>query len=136
MVAYFEAIDKALGYYNSYNRIALIGDFNSEDHKNCMETFLYQHNLENIVKERTRFKNSSKPSNIDLFFTNNSSYFKNAKKFLMGLSDFHKLVTAMPKISFPKTKPLEINYRNYKHLNEYRINKARKLDFNDSDIQT
>lgn len=51
MVAYFEAIDKALGYYNSYNRIALIGDFNSEDHKNCMETFLYQHNLENIVKE-------------------------------------------------------------------------------------
>ena len=98
--------------------MALIEDFNSEDHKNCMETFLYQHNLENIVKERTRFKTSSKPSNIDLFFTNKSSYFKNAKKFLMSFSDFHKFVTAMLKISFPKTKPLEINYRNYKHLNE------------------
>ena len=64
---YFEALDKALDCYNSHDRIVLIGDFSSEDHETCMETFLYQYNLKNIVKEGTRFKNSSKPSTIDLF---------------------------------------------------------------------
>ena len=53
---YFEALDKALDCYSSYDRIVLIGDFNSEDHETCMETFLYQHNLTNIVKEGTCFK--------------------------------------------------------------------------------
>ena len=48
---YFEALDKALDCYSSYDRIVLIGDFNSEDHETCMETLLYKHNLTNIVKE-------------------------------------------------------------------------------------
>ena len=86
-----------------------------------METFLYQHNLENIVKEITCFKTSSKPSTIDLFLTNSSSYFQNTKTFFSCLSDFHKLVT-MLKISFPKNRPLQINYRNYIYLNEYSFN--------------
>ena len=81
---YFEALDKALDCYSSYDRIVLIGDFNSEDHETCMETFLYQHNLTNIVKEGTCFKNSSKPSTIDLFLTNKSSYFHSTKTFFNG----------------------------------------------------
>ena len=100
----FESLDKALDCYSSYDRIVLIGDFNSEDHETCMETFLYQHNLTNIVKEGTCFKNSSKPSTIDLFLTNNSSYFQNTKTFFTGLSDFHRLVTTTLKISVPKKK--------------------------------
>ena len=55
---YFEALDKALDCYSSCGRIVLIGDFNSEDHETSMETFLYQHNLTNIVKEGACFKNS------------------------------------------------------------------------------
>ena len=101
-----------------------------------MENFLYQHNLTNIVKEGTCFKNSSKPSTIDLFLTNNSSYFQNTKTFFTGLSDFHKLVTTTLKISIPKNKPLQINYRNYKHFNEYSFNEDLKLAFNNTDIQT
>ena len=80
---HFEALDKALDCYSSNDRIVLIGGCNSEDHKTYMETFLYQHNLENIVenivKKGTCFKNSSKPSTIDLFLTNNSSYFQTTK---------------------------------------------------------
>ena len=131
-----EALDKALDCYSSYDRIVLIGDFNSEDHETCMETFLYQHNLTNIVKEGTCFKNSSKPSTIDLFLTNNSSYFQNTKTFFTGLSDFHKLVTTTLKISIPKNKPLQINYRNYKHFNNDSFNEDLKLAFNNTDIQT
>ena len=101
-----------------------------------METFLYQHNLENIVKEGICFKNSSKPSTTDLFLTNNSSYFQNTKTFFTGLSDSHKLVTTMLKISIPKNKPLQTNYRNYKHLNEYSFNEDLKLAFSNTDIQT
>ena len=61
---YFKALDNALDYYSSYDRIVLIGDFNCEDHETCMETFLYQHNLKNIVKEGTCFE---KTFHIDLF---------------------------------------------------------------------
>ena len=42
---YFEALDKALDCYKSYDRIVLTGDFNSEEQETCMETFFYQHNL-------------------------------------------------------------------------------------------
>ena len=101
-----------------------------------METFLYQHNLKNIVKESTCFKNSLKPSTIDLFLTNSSSYFQNTKTFFTGLSEFHKLVTTMLKISFPKRKPLEVNYRNFKHLDEFSFNEDLKLAFDNTDVQT
>ena len=101
-----------------------------------METFLYHHNLKNIVKEITCFKNSSKPSTIDLFLTNNSSYCQDTKTFFTGLSDFHKLVTTMLEISFPKSKPLEINYRNYEHLDEFSFNEDLKPAFDNTDVQT
>ena len=61
------------------------------------------------------------------FKTNNSSYFQNTKTFFIGLSDFHKLVATMLKISFPKSKPLKINYSNYKHLDEFSFNEDLKL---------
>ena len=54
----------------------------------------------------------------------------------MGLSDFHKLVTTTLKISIPKNKSLQINYRNYKHFNEYSFNEDLKLAFSNTDIQT
>ena len=33
-------------------------------------------------------------------------------------------------------KPLQINYRNYKYLNEYSFNEDLKLAFSNTDIQT
>ena len=59
--------------------------------------------------------------------TNNSSYFKNTKTFFTGLSDFHKLVTTALKNSIPKSKPMQINHRNYKHLNKYSLNEDLKI---------
>ena len=76
-----------------------------------------------------------KPSTIDFFLTNNSSYFQNTRTFFTGPSDFHKLVTTILKISIPKNKPSHINYRNYKYLNEYSFNEDLKLSFNNTDIK-
>ena len=42
----------------------------------------------------------------------------------------------MLKISFSKSKPLEINYRNYKHLDELSFNEDLKLAFDNTDVQT
>ena len=46
------------------------------------------------------------------------------------------MVTTTLKISIPKNKPLQINYRNYKHFNEYSFNEDLKLAFSNTDIQT
>ena len=100
-----------------------------------METFFYQFNFQNIVKKGTCFKNSSKPSTTNLFLTNDSSYFQNTKTFITGLSEFHKLVTKMLKMSFPKDKPLQINYRKYKHINEYSFNEDLKVTSSNTNIQ-
>ena len=100
-----------------------------------METFLYQHNLKNIVEEGTCLKNSSKPSTIYLFLTNNSSISRTQKHFLR-VSALYKLVTTTLKISIPKIEPLQINYRNYKHINECIFNEDLKLAFSNTDIQT
>ena len=41
----------------------------------------------------------------------------------------------MLKISIPKNKPLQENYRNYKHLSKYSFNEDIKLAFNNTGIQ-
>ena len=62
--------------------------------------------------------------------------FPENKKIFTHLSDFHKFVTTVLKISFPKNKPWQINYRNYKHLNECSFNEDLKLALINTDIQT
>ena len=42
--------------------------------------------------------------------------------FLTGLSDFHKLFLSVFKTAFPKSKPKEITYRNFKKFSEETIN--------------
>ena len=55
-------IDKALDAYSNYDTVLLAGYFNAEDDEPCFCTFLYQHDLYNLVKIGTCFKNSSKPN--------------------------------------------------------------------------
>ena len=84
-----------------------------------METFLYQHDFKSLVKESSSFKNSLKHTTVDLILTNSSTYFQNTETFLIGLSDFHKLVFTILKISFP----LEINYISLMKLVSKKIEK-------------
>ena len=46
-------LDKAIDTYNNYDKILLIGDFNAETTEPCLESFLYEHDLQNLVKEST-----------------------------------------------------------------------------------
>ena len=65
---FFENVDKALHMCSYYDKILLTGDFNAEIHDDCLQSFLDQHELKSLVKEKTCFKSISNPSCIDSSF--------------------------------------------------------------------
>ena len=106
-----------------------VGDFNAEESEPCLSQFLYEYNAKNIVKERTCFKNALNPSCIDLFITNSSLSFQNTIAVTNGLSDFHKMVITVTKMSFKKFSPIERHYRDYKYFDrtKFKNNLNEKL---------
>ena len=42
---FFNNIDKALDTYSRYDKVLLVGDFNTEISEQCIESFLYMHEL-------------------------------------------------------------------------------------------
>ena len=81
------------------------GDFNAQKEEKSLDTFLYQHELKSLNKEATCYKNSSKPSCIDLILINSPRSFFNTKTCFTGVSDCHKLVLSVFKATFSKTGP-------------------------------
>ena len=69
-------IDKALDSYSNYD-VLLAGECIAEEGEPCLSNFLYQHDLYNLVKVCTCFKNSSKPTFIDLSLTTKNAQFQN-----------------------------------------------------------
>ena len=55
-----------------------------------MSKSLNIYSVENVVSQKTCFKNPENPSYIDLLLTNYSRSFQNTGVFERGLSDFHK----------------------------------------------
>ena len=63
---FIENVDKALDMYSYYDKILLTGDFNAEIHDDYLQSFLYQHELKSLVKEKTCLKSISNPSCITI----------------------------------------------------------------------
>ena len=130
---YFNNLDKALDLYSHYDKKLLVGDFNTEV-SDVLSTFLYQHDLENLVKEKTCFKNANNPSTIDLFLTNNSLAFQNTTATFTSLSDCHNLVLTVLKTTFSRNKPKEILYRDYKKFTFSDFNDELKTIFSKNTV--
>ena len=64
---YFNNLDKALDLYSHYDKKLSVGDFNTEISDNVFSTIPYQHDLENLAKDKTCFKNANNPSVIYVF---------------------------------------------------------------------
>ena len=79
-----------------------------------MKKFCENYDLRSLVKEPTCIKNPENPSCIDLILTNKPRSFIKTGLMETWLSDYHKLVTTMMKVRFPKCKPSIITYRSYK----------------------
>ena len=112
---YFNHLDKALDTYSNYEKVLLIGDFNAEITEHYIETFLYEHELSNFVKEKTCFKNMQNPTCIDLLLTNNSYAFQQTTTVSSGPSDCHKpVLTVQSRIQ--KNYFSKINQQNFIYL--------------------
>ena len=71
MKNYSKAIGKNLDSKSSkYDTLFALGDFNPEPTEIAMSDFVEVYNFKNLTKRPTCFKNSSKPSCIDLILTN------------------------------------------------------------------
>ena len=64
----FNCVDKVLDTYSNYD-VLLAWYFNAENNEPCLNTLDYQRDLYNLDKVSTCFKNSSKPTYIDLCLT-------------------------------------------------------------------
>ena len=101
-----------------------------------LASFLFQHDLKNIVKENTCFKNALNPRSIDLILTNVNLAFQHTCSYFTGLSDFHKLVLSVLKISFTKNEPKKLFYRDYKHFNASSFQNDLSLNFSSGKIDS
>ena len=51
-IYYFDNLNKAFDTCSSYERRLLIGDFNMETSEPCIDSFVYEQELQNLVKEK------------------------------------------------------------------------------------
>ena len=94
MITYhLQEIGKGLDFYiSNYDKILLMGDFNSEMFEASMNSFCNLYNLNCLVQEPTCYKNPERPSCIDLFLSNCENHLLKTEILETGLSDFHKLI--------------------------------------------
>ena len=132
---FFDNINKALDVYLTYEKVVLGGDFNSHIGENCIDTLMYQHNLQSINKEPPCYENANNPSRIDLFLTNSLRSFYQIETFT-GLSGFHKLVLSIFKTTFTKSKAKAIIHRDFKKFNEQCFNNDLRTELTSKSIRS
>ena len=91
-----------------------------------MRDFCHVYNCQNIIKDKTCFKNPHNPSCVDLFITNRPKSFQNSTVIETGLSDFHKMSLTVMKVFYKKQRPRIVRYRNYRNFdNKLFINEVK-----------
>ena len=104
-----------------YDNYIVIDDFNIEAGNKEMSSVCDTFDLASLIKEPTCYKNPDNPSCIDLILTNKPLSFQNSYVAETGLSDFHRMILTVTKMTFQKLKARVINFRDYKHFNNERF---------------
>ena len=129
---FLDHLSRTIDYYSKkYDRIVIMGDFNSEPSEELIGTFCSSYNLYNLVKEKTCFKGP--PKCYDLILTNLKHNFQNTSAITSGFSDFHKMTITVLKTEFVKADPIQINYRDYKNYNSLEFNNEVRYKLNSDD---
>ena len=76
-----------------------MGDINVAFTEANMAAFCNKYKLKALNKEPTCFKNYMRPSCIDLYLTNCPKSFESTLTIETSLSDFHKLIVTVLKVS-------------------------------------
>ena len=101
---------------SKYGNNILLGDFNTEPTDTALSNFCEIYNLKDLIKDKTCFKNPSKPICTDLIITNRPKCFQNSMVIETGLSDLHKMCITVMKMYHSKQKPT-IHYCQFKNFN-------------------
>ena len=97
-------------FSSKHDNFILLGDFNSEPCEQPMRDFCHIYNCQNIIKDKTCFKNPHNPSCVDLSITNRPKSFQNSTVIETGLSDFHKMPLTVIKVFLKKQRPKIVRY--------------------------
>ena len=118
---HLDAVSKTLDLHSStYDKIILLGDFNTEIDEQHMQSFCDNYSLKSLIRQPTCYKNFGKPTCIDLILTNMPRSFQSIRVIETGLSDFHLMTLTVLRKNFKKIKPRIVNYRSYNNFsNEY-----------------
>ena len=100
---HLEALRKSLDLYSAHY----------ENIDPYMESFRESFRFKSLIKDPTCFKNLENPSCIDRILTNSPYSFQHSCVIEPGLSDFHKMIVSVLKITFQKLKPKIVHYRDY-----------------------
>ena len=98
-----------------YGNFILLADLNSEPKEQIVQDFCQAR--ENIIKEKSCFKNPANPSYIDLFITNRPACFQGSVNIETGLFNFHKVSLSMMNVFCKKRPPNIVRYCNYNNFN-------------------
>ena len=129
---FYTEVGKVLDTHSkTYDNIVLVGDFNEKESESNTKSFLEEHNLKNLVKEPTCYKNPQNPSCIDWILTNKSRYFKNTTTIDFGLSDFHKMILTSFRFQYKPGAPKITYYRSYKHFDKQKFKDELQIAMNE-----
>ena len=87
-------------FSNNYDNPIFLGNFNTYINDNAMMSFCSSNDLTSLSDQPTCYKNSDKPTCIDLILTNHPNYFQQNNVFETGLSIFHMILVTEYKWDF------------------------------------
>ena len=97
---HLDFLSKNLALYSSaYDNYIVIHDFNIKADSKEVPSFCDTFDLTSLIKEPTCYKNPDNRSCIDLILTNKSLSFQNSCLVETGLSDFHRMIITITKIT-------------------------------------
>ena len=69
-------------FLSKHDNFILLKDFNSPPREQLIRDFCHVYNCQNIIKDKTCFKNPRNPSCVDLFITNRPKFYGNRNRFV------------------------------------------------------
>ena len=72
-----------LDTFSNCDRLLLVGDFHTKISVNIMDTFVYRHDVDHLVKNKSCFEDENNPNTIDIFLTNSVLEFQNIRIILV-----------------------------------------------------
>ena len=97
-------------YKREYENFFFIGDFNVNVNESSMKEFCNLDVLKSLTNETKFFKNTEKPTCIDLILTTRPTCFPLGTVLETCFSDFHFLTVTEFQMGFTKSKPCIITY--------------------------